>query len=103
MSWVTSVPSFRDFLSLVIVHAPDDFPEEDFLGPDEQLNLDSAFQELRRGLSLLDNSGASASSNTSLVGLLDKSLAAYRAGNDVAGAHLLQDLESQAFGSPHAP
>jgi len=103
MSWVTSIQSFKDFLSLVIVHAPDDFPEEDFLKPQEQLDLESAFVELRHGLTLLANPGVSASSAASLASFLDRALVAYRSGDDIAGAHLLQELESQAFGSPRAP
>ena len=102
MSWVTTVSSFKDFLSLVIVHAPDDFPQEDFLKPHEQLSLDSAFQELSHGLTLMAKSGVSANSVAKLTGLLEKSLDSYRSGDDIAGAHLLQELESQAFGSPHA-
>ena len=103
MPWVTSISTLRDFLSLVIVHAPDGFPQEDFLEQHEQLNLDSSFQELRHGLSLMDSSGLSASSAAHLANILDASLAAYRAGDDISGAHLLQDFESQAFGAARAP
>ncbi|KRD39818.1 hypothetical protein ASE35_05715 [Lysobacter sp. Root916] len=103
MSWVTNISSFKDFLSLVIVHAPDDFPQEDFLKLHEQLSLESAFHELSHGLTLMAQSGVSANAITNLADLLEKSLASYRSGDDIAGAHLLQELESQAFGSPHAP
>ena len=103
MSWVTSIQSFKDFLSLVIVYAPDDFPEEDFLEPHEQLNLESAFAELRHGLTLLAKSDMSVGSATGLASFLDKALVAYRSGDDIAGAHLLQEFESQAFGSSRAP
>ncbi|UHQ23976.1 hypothetical protein LVB77_04470 [Lysobacter sp. 5GHs7-4] len=100
---MTNISSFRDFLSLVIVHAPDEFPEEDYFEPHEQLNLESAFQELQRGVDLLAKSGMRSSSVAELANLLDTSLLAYRTGNDVKGAHLLQELESHAFGSPSAP
>ncbi|MDT9111095.1 hypothetical protein, partial [Escherichia coli] len=76
----------RDFLSLVIVHAPDDFPVEDYLRPDEQLNLHSAYAELEHGISLF---GAQRSKNydgKELRRLLAESLKSYEAGCDVEGA-----------------
>ena len=49
-SWVYDEPSLRDFISLVLFLAPDEFPREDYLSDDEQLTLDLAFDELRHGL-----------------------------------------------------
>jgi hypothetical protein len=95
--WVDSVESFRDFISVVVVHAPDEFPVEDYLRPDEQLNLEKAFAELRDGLKILINAGQNAAPAGELFELLSKSLVAYRFGKDVEGAHLLQDFEAKAF------
>ena len=103
MPWATSIETFRDFFLLVIVHAPNGFPQEDFLEPHEQLNRDSSFQELRHDLSLMDSLGSSATFAAHLANVLDASLATYRAGDDISGAHLLQDFESQAFGAARAP
>lgn len=97
MPWVKNVPTFKDFLSLVIVHAPDDFPKEDYLAPDEQLNLARAFGELYKGLEMLLDSRCSSLQVTALRGILDRALTAYRSGEDVKGAHLLQEFEAIAF------
>lgn len=96
MTWFKNVAGFRDFLSLVIVHAPDDFPQEDYLTSDEQLNLVRAFGELYRGLAMLSSSARS-NDVPALRELLDRALIAYRAGEDLKGAHLLQEFESAEF------
>jgi hypothetical protein len=56
-NWVNSLDDLYDFLAQVIVCAPDNFIEVDFLPPDEQLNLDLAYEELQRGLALLKKDG----------------------------------------------
>jgi hypothetical protein len=96
-AWVRSVEGFRDFISLVVVHAPDEFPVEDYLQPEEQLDLEKAFAELMDGLKMLVNARKNAAPAGELFELLSKSLVAYRLGNDIEGAHLLQDFESKAF------
>lgn len=48
-NWVKNLESLNEMLSMIIVYAPD-FPEEDYLAPEEQLTLRSAFDEVRRGL-----------------------------------------------------
>lgn len=48
--WVYDRRSLMDFLSMVVFHAPDRFPREDYLADDQQLDLDKAFAELRNGL-----------------------------------------------------
>ena len=97
MGWVHDRKSLRDFISLVIVHAPDDFPVEDYLGPDEQLNLYMAFNELRNGIGLLASSGVDAEQIKSLLAILDSAYAEYQAGNDIKEAHALHEFESRAF------
>jgi hypothetical protein len=97
MAWVRSVASFRDFLSLAIVHAPDDFPVEDHLAADEQLTLDRAFDELHHGVDLL---GGDAVLCKALHARLDEAHAAYRAGLEREGARLLHAVEREAFSTP---
>ncbi len=93
MAWIKNLNTLRDFLSLVVVHAPDDFPREDDLSDDEQLNLERAFAKLHAGLRFLPVDRQM----TRLRTLLDEALAAYRSGNDVEGAHALQSFETEAF------
>lgn len=97
MGWVHDRNSFRDFLSLVIVHAPDDFPMEDYLEPEEQLNLQVAFRELSNGIDILASAGISPAQVTELHAILEKAFSEYQAGNDVKGAHALHELEKRAF------
>lgn len=93
MSWVNSFEGLVDFLSLVIVCAPDDFPLEDFLSDEEQLTLDKAFEELAGGMRFVREKIVDGDMLMRLQTILDTSLAAYRNGDDVRGAHLLQDFE----------
>ena len=97
MSWVRDIDSFYDFISLVVVSAPDGFPIEDYLSDDEQLNLDRAFAELRRGVQFVERDFPGADRERELNAMLDQALALYQKGEDVKAAHLLQDFEAKIF------
>jgi hypothetical protein len=97
MRWVRDIDSFYDFISLVVVHAPDEFPVEDYLPDDEQLNLERAFAELRKGVDFVERDFPGADRERGLNALLAEALALYRAGEDVKAAHLLQDFEAKIF------
>lgn len=84
---------YVDFISYVLMNAPDDFPEEDYLQQDEQMNLEKAFDELRSGMPFVEESVTDSATLTQLRALLDASLSAYRLGKSVEGARLLQDFE----------
>jgi hypothetical protein len=96
-NWVESRADLHDFLAQVIVCAPDDFIEVDYLSAEDQLDLEKAFGELSRGMTYLAESIADPSQLERLQNLLDRSLAAYREGDSVKGAQLLQDFERLAF------
>lgn len=96
--WVNSLDDLQDFISFVILYAPDEFPEEDFLAPNEQLDLTRAFEEIRRGLAFLRGDLGEGIGRGALLRMIDESLDAYRKGDAVKGAHLLQAFEQQAFG-----
>lgn len=97
MSWVKDSQTLKDFLSLVIVHAPDGFPEEDYLKADEQLNLERAFAELRSGVTILASTKSVFEVASKLNSILDQALLAYRSGDDIQGAHALHEFEKIAF------
>ena len=47
---VESVDDLWNHIAYVIAYAPDQFPVEDFLADNEQMNLDRAFDQLRQGM-----------------------------------------------------
>src|SRR5688572_23867137 len=91
--WIDSFEALIDFLSVVIVQAPDEFLREDYLDDSDQLTLDLAFQELRDGMQFVKERIKDKAVVLQLQNCLTASLAAYRAGDDVRGAHLLQDFQ----------
>lgn len=53
MHWVENTNDLLDFLSYMVLYAPDDFPEEDYLSLSEQMNLEKAFDMLDKGMGFL--------------------------------------------------
>lgn len=82
-----------NFLSYMVLYAPHDFPEEDYLRSSEQMTLERAFQVLNDGVFLL-RGGFRDKDVCSVQSLLNESMEAYMAGDIVKGASLLQKLES---------
>lgn len=97
MAWVRDIDSFYNFIGYVVLRAPNSFPVEDYLPPEEQMTLEKAFAELRRGLQMVDPEVANELKREKLSSMLEASLIAYRAGDEVKGAHLLQDFEGMIF------
>lgn len=91
--WIKDVEDLRDMFSYVLLSAPDEFPLEDYLTPGEQMNLERAFEELQAGVARYVAAKA-----VECCAMLSAALAAYRRGDDVAGARLLQMAEQAAFG-----
>jgi exonuclease VII small subunit len=96
MKKINNSQDYLNFLSVVIVSAPDKFRQFDFLRPEEQMNLTTAFEELHQGLRYLANT-ATVEKMQELRKILDDSLKAYQSGEAISGAHLLQDFEEMAF------
>ena len=97
MQWVKDIDSLYNFIGYVILRAPDRFPKEDFLCEAEQMNLEKAFSELRRGIDFVDIDFPGADVDRVLSRLLDSSFASYKMGDDKSGAHLLQDFQDKIF------
>jgi len=97
MPWVRDIDSLHDFIGYVVLSAPDRFPREDYLSEAEQMNLERAFAELRRGVTLVEKDFPGADRERGLSVILDKALVTYRNGDEVAGANLLQDFEKLIF------
>ena len=97
MDKITTVDDLYDFIGYVVLSAPDKFPVEDYLKADEQMNLDRAFALLREGVVVAYPDDFHPEKKVALYALLDDSLHAYRAGDRVKGAHVLQDFQDKIF------
>jgi hypothetical protein len=96
------IAEYHDFLSYVIVCCPD-FPEEDYLQPHEQMNIDRAFVELEQGLPVLHDRVRDAGRMAVLLEMLRMSKEAYVGGDDRRGAFILQELEGIVWPSHALP
>lgn len=94
---VKTVESLWNHIAYVRGHAPDLFPHEDFLPDDQQMNLDRAFEQLRQGVEVAYPEASFASKRIVLNGLLEQSYAAYKAGEDIAAGHLLNEFQDNIF------
>ena len=88
--WVRSREDVLNLLSYMILCAPDDFPEEDFLAKDEQMSLEKAFSDLRKGLELYVPAEEAAAAKS----LIDESHRAFQQGNDARALKCLRDIQT---------
>jgi len=98
-----ALSNYRDFLSYVIVCAPNDFPEEDYLQPHEQMTLAKAFAELEAKLSVVSERVKGKDVVALLRELLSMAHNSYLHGQDVEGAHMLQEFETIIWPSRRVP
>lgn len=87
------LPSFEDFVVLVLSCAPDMFPPEDWRPPEDQMNLERAFVGLRYGLDLTEQEKGMSDVVTQCRVLVEQAYAAYRDGNDMEGQRKLEEVE----------
>lgn len=97
MRWVRSLSQLYNFIGYMVLRAPDRFPVEDFLEPEEQMNLERGFEVLRASLVFVPVASHCPMFHSVLAKILDEALAAYRVGDRKAGAHRLQDFEKLIF------
>lgn len=93
---------YHDFISYVLLCAPDEFPEEDYLPPDEQMTLEKAFAELLTKLPLVTPRVPS-DRLPLLKTMLEMSLEAYQNADSIRGAQLLQEFEGLIWPSRALP
>jgi len=84
-------------IAYVLGYAPDRFPYEDFLAPDQQMTLDKAFELLHAGVVIAYPEESFAEKRKVLHAVLDNSFLAYRNGKEVEGGTLLNEFESRIF------
>jgi len=95
--WVRDIPSLYNFIGYVVLGAPDRFPREDYLADGEQMNLTKAFEELRQGVALVSAENPNPGRAQELHAVLAEALEFYRAGDEVRGAHRVQDFQDLIF------
>ena len=92
MKRVKDINSLYDFIGYVILCAPDNFPQRDYLPENEQMDLEAAFNELQDSLKYVDSLDTN-----KLQSLLSESHQYYKNGDEVGGAHKLQDFQNEIF------
>ena len=93
--WVEDYDSLIEFISYLLLSAPSDFPEEDFLKPEEQMNLDKAHAVLKNSMEYAVPRMKDKSALPELMRMIEETFAAYRKGDEDRGAHLLQSFEKR--------
>lgn len=88
---IKSVDDLWNHIAYVRGYAPNYFKVKDFLRPEEQMTLDRAFALLRDGVWVAYPEEQFEDKRQWLFGALDRALAAYRDGDEAAGATILQD------------
>ncbi len=95
---IKTVDNLWNHIAYVRGYAPNDFKEEDFLLPEEQMTLDRAFKLLDDGINVAYPEDTFAEKRAELRDALSRSLQAYRAGDEIAGATILRDdFENRIF------
>ena len=84
--WCKTKRDLDDFISFVVLYGPNEFP------PWRNLTMDVALEEISRGIESCSAELGSEEVVAKARALVADATVAYRAGNVVAGAHLLQDL-----------
>ena len=85
--------SFKDFVTMVVVCAPDQFMHEDWRAADDQLNLDRAFAGLRYGLDLTAKEKGESPLLAQCRELVEAAHADYIAGREREGRAKMQAME----------
>lgn len=97
---IESVDDLWNLIAYVLLYAPDSFPNEDFLNPEEQMTLDKAFEQLHAGVLIAYPERSYAQRRDELQKLLDRSYVAYRNGDEMLAVTLLNDFEARIFKQP---
>ena len=85
--------SFKDFVSMVIVCAPDQFLSQDWRSPEDQWNLERAFSGLRFGLDLVAREKRETRDLARCRELVKLAEIEYREGRNHQGQARLEEME----------
>jgi hypothetical protein len=93
MSWRNDLRDLIDALAYGVLYAPDEFPQEDFLAPDEQMTFPRFAGELRERLQSLSGSLRDKVDSQFTTSILEDAIRSYAEGRRNEGAWKLQELE----------
>ena len=93
---IKTVGDLSELIGYVVLAAPDHFHDPELL-PENQMNLDRAFEQLRSGVEIAYPEASFSEKRRALYALLDQSLSGYRAGDIRKGAHTLQEFRRSIF------
>jgi hypothetical protein len=96
---IKKTSDLNDYIGFVVLSAPNNFPKVGPFSENSSANLDHAFNEIDAGMLLLQKKIKDSNQLNELRTLLEKSKKAYLDGDDIKGAHLLQDFQDIAFPS----
>ena len=94
---VESIQDLWNHIAYVMAYAPDQFPPEDFLTEDKQMNLDRAFEKLHQGIEIAYSGPSHSSKRVLLSSILDRSYLAYKAGDGTVAGHFLNEFQDKIF------
>ena len=96
-----SLDDLWEHIAYVLAYAPNSFPYRDFLPASEQMTLQSAFEQLRKGIHIAYPEPAYEAKRLELSQLLDSSQAAYSLGNEHLAGSLLNEFQDNIFSKQH--
>jgi len=98
-----ALTEYHNFLAYVILSAPSNFPEEDFLQAHEQMTLEKAFEELIANFDLVKARVKDKDTMLILRELLTMGYESYLNADEVPGIFILQEFETLIWPSVGAP
>ena len=95
---IKTMKNLYNAIGYVSICAPDKFPEEDFLEPEEQPNFENQFQRLRDAIAIIDPKIATPEMLPIIRSILEESYEAFKSGDRRAGVLLLNEWSALIFG-----
>lgn len=94
---IKKLADLNDYIYFVILSAPDRFPKVGPFSENPQANLAHVFNEINAAMSWLEKKIKDNAKLSQLKTLLENAEQAYLEGDNITGAHLLQDFQDIVF------
>lgn len=97
MFLMESVDDLWDHIAYVLAYAPNNFPYRDFLPVTEQMTLDLAFEQLKKGVLIAYPEPQYEDRRSALYELLRQSHEAYTQGDEIVAGKALNEFQDGIF------